>query len=273
MHILIATRNISHSDTAVRLGSFIHQLTGGEITLLTVIPNDKKQAEAEASLYQAREMIDSAESQIETRIRSGNPVKEITAEAAAGGQDLVIIGEPERKRFINRQRAPIAEDLVTLAPCPVLIARGRPRPIRKLLFCESGHEPSLVDDLTGHMPSLVQQAEHVTVLHVMSQIAAGPGVTGWELRADAETLIEKQTPEGLLLEKDVDQLEQLDVHPEPKVRHGLVVQEILDEASRGDYDLLVIGAHPGAGWERFLLGDLASEIIGRIDRPLLVIKR
>ncbi len=273
MHILIATRNITHSDTAVRLGSFIHQLTGGEITLLTVIPNEKKQAEAETSLRQAREIIDSAESQIQTHIRSGNPVKEITAEAAAGGHDLVIIGEPERNRFINRQRAPIAEDLVTLAPCPVLIARGRPRPIRKLLFCESGHEPSLVDDLTGHMPSLVEQAEQVTVLHVMSQIAAGPGVAGWELRADAETLIEEHTPEGQLLEEGVTHLEQLDVHPQAKIRHGLVVQEILDEAKSGDYDLLVIGAHPGHGWKHFLLSDLAREIIGRIDRPLLVIKR
>jgi len=45
------------------------------------------------------------------------------------------------------------------------------------------------------------------------------------------------------------------------------------EAQEGDYDLVVIGAHPGTGWEHYLLDDLAREIIGQIDRPLLVMKR
>jgi nucleotide-binding universal stress UspA family protein len=253
------------------MGNIIYQLTGGTITLLTVINDENEKDRAETSLLQAEKLIDIPKSQIQTRIRAGQPVEEITAEAA--GYDLVIIGEPARNRFINRQRAPIAEELLAHVACPLLITRGYPAPVRKLLFCESGHEPSLADDLTAKMPSLIKQADQVTVLHVMSQIAAGPGVAGWALRADAETLIEEHTPEGQLLEEEVSQLEQLDIHSEAKVRHGLVVRELLDEARSGGYDLVVIGAHPGTGWERFLLGDLAREIIGRIDRPLLVMKR
>jgi nucleotide-binding universal stress UspA family protein len=253
------------------MGNIIYQIIDGPITLLTVINDENERAKAETSLLQAKKIIDIPESQIQTRIRIGHPVDEIAIEAS--GYDLVIIGEPAKNRFINRQRAPIAEGVVALVACPVLITRGRPRPIRKLLFCESGHEPTLADDLTAKMPALIQQADQATVLHVMSQIAAGPGVAGWALRADAETLMEEQTPEGQLLEEEVTQLEQLDVHPEAKVRHGLVVRELLTEARSGNYDLVVIGAHPGTGWERYLLGDLAREIIGQIDRPLLVIKR
>lgn len=271
MRILIATRSIVHSDTAVLMGNIIYLMTGGTITLLTVVEDESSKDRAETSLRQAGQFVNVPETQIQTRIRIGNPVEEIASEAA--GYDLVIIGEPARNRFINRQRAPIAEDLVAHVACPLLITRGRPRPIRKVLFCESGHEPSLVDDLTSQMPSLIKHVDRVVVLHVMSQMAAGPGVAGWALRADAETLIEEHTPEGQLLEEGITQLEQLDIHPEAKVRHGLVVREVLDEAKSGNYDLLVIGAHPGLGWERFLLGDLAREIIGRIDRPLLVIKR
>jgi nucleotide-binding universal stress UspA family protein len=55
------------------------------------------------------------------------------------------------------------------------------------------------------------------------------------------------------------------------VRHGLVVKEILDEARSGDYDLVVIGAHEGRGWERFLLDDLAQEIVDHADRAVLVV--
>jgi nucleotide-binding universal stress UspA family protein len=253
------------------MGNIIFQMIGGTLTLLTVVDDENKTERAESSLLQAKQLTNIPESQIQTRIRSGLPIEEIADEAAE--YDLVIIGEPARNRFINRKRAPIAEELVAHVACPVLITRGRPRQIRKLLFCESGHEPTLADDLTAKMPALIQQADQATVLHVMSQIAAGPGVAGWALRADAETLMEEQTPEGQLLEEEVTQLEQLDVHPEAKVRHGLVVRELLTEARSGNYDLVVIGAHPGTGWERYLLGDLAREIIGQIDRPLLVIKR
>jgi nucleotide-binding universal stress UspA family protein len=109
------------------------------------------------------------------------------------------------------------------------------------------------------------------VLHVMSQIAAAPGVPGWELRADANELIQKHTPEGSLLEDDLARLAQLNVRLEAKVRHGLVVREILAEARSGDYDLVAIGAHRNKGWERYLLDDLAHDIIRHAEWPLLVV--
>jgi nucleotide-binding universal stress UspA family protein len=96
-------------------------------------------------------------------------------------------------------------------------------------------------------------------------------VPGWELRAGAEELIQKHTPEGSLLKEDLERLEALNVRLQAKVRHGLVVKEILDEARSGDYDLVVIGAHEGKGWERYLLDDLARELINHADRPLLVV--
>jgi nucleotide-binding universal stress UspA family protein len=52
----------------------------------------------------------------------------------------------------------------------------------------------------------------------------------------------------------------------------LVVDEILAEAAGGDYNLVVIGAHRGAGWERLFLDDLARQIIEQLDRPVLVVR-
>jgi nucleotide-binding universal stress UspA family protein len=56
------------------------------------------------------------------------------------------------------------------------------------------------------------------------------------------------------------------------VRHGLVVDEILAEAQRGDYDLVVIGAYRSEGWQRILLDDQAHKIIVQLDRPVLVVR-
>jgi nucleotide-binding universal stress UspA family protein len=74
------------------------------------------------------------------------------------------------------------------------------------------------------------------------------------------------------LKRDVQTLARLNLQPRPKVRHGLVVDEILSEACEANYDLVVIGAHQGEGWRKILLDDLAHQIISRIDRPVLVLR-
>ncbi|HEX6386836.1 MAG TPA: universal stress protein [Anaerolineae bacterium] len=271
MRILIATGGAPHSDVAVRMGSLIHQMVGGSLTLLTVIKHDVERAQAEAILVRAKILTAVAITDMQTRVRTGRPAEEIAAEAREGEYDLVIVGERIQHGLARRLLAPTAERIIARMPCPVLIARGQPRPLRRVLVCEGGRDPSLLSRLITRLSLLLKHVNELTVLHVMSQIAAAPGVPGWELRAGAEELMQKHTPEGNLLENDLARLEKLNVRLDAKVRHGLVVNEILAEARSGDYDLVVIGAHQGKGWERFLLDDLAHEIISHADRPLLVV--
>jgi nucleotide-binding universal stress UspA family protein len=276
MQILIATGGASHSDVAVRLAAAISQLTGGKLTILTVIKRETERPQAEAILTRARTLVSPEVAEVRARIRLGQPAEAIVQEAREGAYDLIVVGEsrgtegPEHgltRRFL----APTAERVIQQLPCPVLIARGRGRPLRRMLVCEGGRDPSLLNRLITSLAPLLKTVDELTVLHVMSQITAGPGVPDWELEANAEELIQKHTREGELLEDDLERLEQLNVRLEAKVRHGLVVEEILDEARSGDYDLVVIGAHQRKGWARFLLDDLAHEIIVHADRPLLVV--
>jgi nucleotide-binding universal stress UspA family protein len=67
-------------------------------------------------------------------------------------------------------------------------------------------------------------------------------------------------------------LDRLGVRALAEVRHGLVVDEILSQAKKGDYDLVVIGAYRGKGWQRILLDDLAHKILVQLDRPVLVVR-
>ena len=57
-----------------------------------------------------------------------------------------------------------------------------------------------------------------------------------------------------------------------KVRHGLVVDEITSEARSNSYDLVVIGAHRDEGMPRFLLDDLAHELVLDVDRAILIVR-
>lgn len=270
MRILVATGGSAHSDVAVQLGGLIHQVTGGRLTLLTVISHETERAQAEAILIRAKTLI-AAVSQVQTHIRTGKPAEEIVSEAESGASDLIVVGERSQHGLAGRLMTPTVERVIAHMPCPVLIARGQPRPLSRVLVCESGRDPSLLKRLITQLSSLLMYVDELMVLHVMSQITAAPGVPGWELRADAKELIQKNTPEGSLLEDDLARLEKLNVHMEAKVRHGLVVREILAEAQSGNYDLVAIGAHLSKGWERYLLDDLAHEIISQAEWPLLVV--
>ena len=271
MRVLVATSGTSEGDAAVHLGGIVSALAGGELRLLHVIKQEADQDEAEALLLRAQTLLDPAPPRVERVIRSGQPAEEIALAAAEGRADLVVVGDHGQTGLARRLLPPTAEQVLQRISCPLLIARGTPRPLRRVLICEARRQPSLLQSLPEAIGGLLARVEHVTLLHVMSQIAAAPGVVSWELQADAEALIREKTPEGALLAADLARLQALGVRPGAKVRHGRVVDEILDEAQGGDYDLLMIGAHQGGGWARFLLDDLAREIIGHSDRPTLVI--
>ena len=272
MRLLIATGGAPHSELALRLGTYIAPMTGRAPTILTVIRHESDRPRAEAVLAQARSLLEANGAVVHTRIRVGHPAEEIVAEAAEGRYDVILLGDKHAHDLVTRLLGSTVKKVLVQAPCPVIIAKGKVAPLQRILLCDSGAESvSLLDRFTTRLANLARDPQ-ITVLHVMSQISAGPGVSGRQLRADAEELIREHTPEGALLERDVQILTRLNLHPNTKVRHGFVVNEIVGEARNGDYDLIVIGAHRGKGWQRFLLEDLAFQIIMHADRPVLVLR-
>jgi nucleotide-binding universal stress UspA family protein len=269
MRLMIATGGPPYA--AVRLGAEIARRAGKAPTVLTVIGDEGARPQADSILARACELLEPEVSGVRPKIRVGHPAEEILREAEEGGYDLVIVGDRQRHGWITRFfLGSTAQRVVEYALCPVFIAKGEIRPIHHVLLCDSGADSSLLLDRTAQLVNLVGREMKVTVLHVMSQMSAGPGVPGEQLRASAEELIQKGTPEGELLARDVQGLDQLNVHPRPKVRHGLVAEEILAELQSQDYDLIVIGAHRGEGWHRILLDDLARQVIQKADRPVFV---
>lgn len=276
MRILVATGGSPHSEAALHFSSHVLRAQHDEetLTVLTVLKHEAERPQADAISARADQLFKAVISNVQTKVRIGHPAEEIIREAEDGGYNLVIVGEKQNHGLVTRfLLGSTAERVVEHAPCPVIIAKGTIGPIRRILLCDSGIEhPSLLSRFTTQFGDLLKGGPEVIVLHVMSQMSAGPGVSGKQLRAEAEELIKTQAPEGQLLERDIQLLEQLNVQPQPKVRHGLVVDEILTEARSEDYDLVVIGAHQGQGWRNILLDDLAHQIIAQIDRPVLVVR-
>lgn len=276
MKLLIATGGSDHSAVAVQL---VAQIAGGEdwpVTILTVIGDEGERTGGEEILAETRGMLETAVSHLTGKIRVGHPAAEIVREAEEGGYDLIVLGQRGKHRLLTRLFGPVAQQVIGHSSCPVLIAKDTAVPLRRILLCDSGaRSPLLLKRFMECLPDLLAGAYKVTVLHVMSQISATPDVPpeeGDQLQATAEELIAVHAPEGDLLERDIEILENVNVEPEPLVRHGLVVEEILAEAEQGDYDLVVIGAHQHETWRRFLLDDLAAQLVQQIDRAILIVQ-
>lgn len=272
MQILAATGGAPHSDTAVLISTSLALRTHSTITLLTVIRHPKERRQAEAILTRAATLAAQKGVKAKKQIRNGQTTAlEIVAEASEGNYDLIVVGERPAHKLLKRLLGPTVERIITHMPCPVLIARPHTQQLNRLLLCEGGRSPSLLDRFVSQIRPLLEAAEELTVLHVMSQMAAAPGISGWELEADANELMAQHTHEGALFEHNISSMAGLPVHLQTKVRHGLVVSEILAEAQDGKHDLIVIGAHHGNMWERFLLDDLAHQIMTKSNTSILII--
>ena len=303
MPVLVAVDGSSHIDAPLHLGLQIAQRLGEPLTLLTVTKPRAAQNGVSSGhrLAWPREPDSPAAVEPRTMVRVGDPATEIVCEADQGGYDLVVVGEPQNRNLLARfLLGSTAIRVVEHAPCPVVVAKGTIRPIQRILLCDSGSEdpllglsstvhnsvnaaapglggtamagPSLLGRFLLLPPGLLNGTAEIVVLHVMSQMSAGPGVQGKQLRSDVEQLADQHAPEGGLLGRDIAALQRLGLNARAKVCHGLVVEEILEEARGGDYDLVVIGAYRGAGWQRILLDDLAHRIIVELDRPVLVLR-
>jgi nucleotide-binding universal stress UspA family protein len=275
MRLLMAIGDSTHAQPVLDLG--LHLLRTSQssrtATVLTVVSGNSHQPQAERLLVQAQDRLKAEGVAIQTKTRPGKPSDEIVAEAIESAYDLIVVGEWQASSLMARLRGSTTAQVVEQAPCPVIIAKGKIEPIKRILLCDSGAEnPSLLNRFSAQLSKLATGQIEITVLHVMSQITAGPGVPGHQLRAEAQELIAEQAFEGEILAEDVRLLNGLNLTPQPKIRHGFVVEEIGEEARLGDYDLVVIGAYRGGGWQRFLLDNLAQQIIEQVDQPVLVLR-
>ncbi len=274
MRILIATGGSGHSDLAVQLGNAFATAINAEAVILHVVRRERDRQHGEAMLSRTQKLWAPHLPKPKVKVRVGEPAHEIVQESREEAYRLVVVGERMHHRILSRLMSPTAERIIAQAPCPVLVAKGLSREFTNILICDSGlDDQPLLQRLTAALPEILTPQTRVTVLHVMSQMGAAPGVRGWQLRADADSLIEADTPEGKLLHQDLELLEKATGHSEAKVRHGRVVDEILAETESGAYDLVVIGTHRTEGWQRLLLDDIARQLISSIQRPILMVQQ
>lgn len=271
MRILMCTDGSSHAAEALRFGALIATRAVGPITLLGVIERPGEEKKVQRMLERTRNALCQDVPDIETKIRHGHAAEEIIAETEEEEYDLVIVGSRGRRGITRFLLGSTAARLARYCPIPVLIVKGKRRRLNKVLVCTAGGDCGEKDtEFAGRVAALTGAS--VTVLHVMSQLPLTPEAELSDLENSTEDLLSSDAREAVHLRKDLQILRDLEVEADAKVRHGLVVDQILAEAEKEDYDLIVVGAHIATGLLRFVLNDVTEEIVLNSDGPVLVVR-
>lgn len=74
------------------------------------------------------------------------------------------------------------------------------------------------------------------------------------------------------LEEATEILAQSNITARTLLRAGNPAEEIIDEASSGQYDMIIVGKHGRGAVQRFLIGSVADRVVRHATVPVLVVR-
>ncbi len=233
----------------------------------------RAQLEADrAQLGELRARISGQGVQVSQMVADGFADTAIVDAAAELDADLIVMGSHGRSGIRRLLLGSVAERVVRLAPCSVLVARRDgelPGGYRRLLV-PTDFSPTAEQALATAL-SLAAPGATVDVLHCWSLPPGGPdpGTADWQgiYRAAGERigmvagveldrLIDRPAPAGVTLHRHL---------LEDTPAHG--IQQWLEGHP---YDLVVTGSHGRRGVRRFLLGSVAEATVRHAPCSVLV---
>lgn len=197
-------------------------------------------------------------------IEAGAPHRMLLEAADSRGADLIVVGAHETAG--RALHGSTTDRVLRKATCPVWVVAG-----------ESALPPRRVVAPVD-LSSLSEECLHGALEILGGLGAAADAVALFVLTAEERDSSTQFTPEQIErlaheeLDRFVDRLEEpADGAIGRKVRIGEIRKEILQEIGQGPCDLLVIGTHGRSGFERFLLGSVASDMAGQAPCNVLII--
>lgn len=269
MKILICSDGTAAADNAIALGKLLASPLQAETTLLGIAEKSEDEKPLRQALEKQVNALRDSIASMHLIVQYGEPVRQIVDVTGKTTFDLVIIGARWTGATGQYWRSVKTYDVIKSVTPPVLVAIGECNQLRRFLVCTGGKEfAEQPVQLSGKIAAAVGAA--VTLLHVMAE---PPGIYAdlISLEEDVDRLLESKSELGLNLCQQKKALDQLGVKAEVRLRHGIVIDQVFEEAGTGDYDLIVTGTSQTRGLlGHYIMGDLTRTIVNRANCPVLV---
>jgi len=274
--ILVATNGFDKTWPGIEYGAWLAGVMGVPVTLIGIIEKSQR-PNIDEEIHPLEDIFSRGVSLFqEHKLKYNLEIRE-------GAAEEVIPAKAREKDFLT-----------------VITPLGRP-PLRRLLLGRSFHQ--LMADITGpllYVPSACIPPTHiivclgglgygisaenlgleiasrinvpVTLLHVVPPIdldypEARVVKENWDHLVDTDTLL------GRTLRNALDEAQKKDLKTNLKLRQGIVVEEILAELKKGDYDLVCMGSpYSGHGLRQFYAPNVTAEVAETVGCPVLTVR-
>jgi nucleotide-binding universal stress UspA family protein len=161
--------------------------------------------------------------------------------------------------------------VIDRSPIPVLIVRQSHAQLKKALIClgSMGFTQQRLNHAVNLVGGLAPQADLLYVTGMVPSMYTG--LDGMD--ETLKEILDTDTPMASNLRRGAQLLSESGLKGEVHLRQGTVVESILGEAEKGNYDLIVLGqSGAGESVQGFLMGNVTRQVIEGARCPVLVIK-
>ena len=269
MKILICSDGTQPAEAAIQLGGLLAEPLKAQIALLGIAETSSDEQSLREALQKQAGLLDGRGISLDIIVQSGEPVRQIVDQTSKNRYDLVVIGARWTGATGHHWRSEKTYEVIKSIQPPVLVAIGECKKLKRFLVCTGGKEfIEQAVQFTGKLAAAVNAS--VTLLHVMAEPPAMYADLV-RLEENVEQLLESKSELGTNLRRQKRELEKLGVSAEVLLRHGIVINQVFEEAREGDYDLIVTGTSQARGLLRhYIMGDLTRSILNRANVPVLV---
>ena len=269
MNILICSDGTPASENAARLGGLLARATQSQVTLLGIAENPSDEQPLRQAIEQETDILRRTGVALQTAIQTGEPTAQILVETSAKKYHLIVIGSRRSMASGRSWQSHRTYEIIKAIEPPVVVAMGTCERLSRILLCSGGKH--FINDavrLTGTFAAALHA--EVTLFHVMPE---PPAIYAHltQLEEDVNALLASGSELGRNLVAEKRVLEKLGVVVKVRVRHGFVVDQLLDEMRDGNYDLIVSGSSRARGpLQHYIMGDVTERILEAAECSVLV---
>src|SRR5437764_9019874 len=269
MKILICSDGMPASENAIELAPLLAGPLKAEIALLGIAEKSSDERPLQEALEKQAQSLRTQNVRPDIVVRAGDPVREILDQTSKTNYDLVLVDARWTGATGHYWRSEKTYEVIKAIQPPVLVAIGECKHLRRFLVCTGGKEfIEQAVQFTGKLAAAVSAS--VTLLHVMAEPPALYADLV-RLEENVDQLLGSKSELGTNLRRQKGELERLGVSAEVRLRHGIVIDQVFEEAASGNYDLIVTGTSQARGLLRhYIMGDLTRSILNRASVPVLV---